>query len=100
MAGAREKIYFDPEKLNCGIVTCGGLCPGLNDVIRTVTLALLWQYDVKKVYGFRYGYAGLSAHPPQPPLELTPDTVDEIHLRGGDILGSSRGHQDCGERSA
>ncbi len=97
MAGARSRIYFDPAQLKCGIVTCGGLCPGLNDVIRTVALGLLWQYGVKKVYGFRYGYAGLSASPPENPVELTPEMVDEIHLRGGDILGSSRGQQDCDE---
>jgi len=94
MAGPRRKIFFDPNDLNCGVVTCGGLCPGLNDVIRTITLSLAWQYRAAKVYGFRYGYAGLSSNPPVPPLLLTPDLVDEIHLKGGDILGSSRGPQD------
>jgi len=93
-AGPRRKIFFDPKKLNCGIVTCGGLCPGLNDVIRTITLSLIWQYGVKQVFGFRYGYAGLSSKPPQPPSLLTPELVDEIHLKGGDILSSSRGPQD------
>lgn len=93
-AGPRRKIFFDPKKLNCGIVTCGGLCPGLNDVIRTITLSLIWQYGVKNVFGFRYGYVGLSSHPPKPPLLLTSDLVDGIHLQGGDILSSSRGHQD------
>jgi 6-phosphofructokinase 1 len=94
MAGPRRKIFFDPSELNCGVVTCGGLCPGLNDVIRTITLSLVWQYRAAKVYGFRYGYAGLSSNPPVPPILLTPDLVDEIHLKGGDILGSSRGPQD------
>jgi len=93
VAGPRRKIFFDPKKLNCGIVTCGGLCPGLNDVIRTITLSLIWQYGLEKVYGFRYGYAGLSSKPPAPPVLLTPELVDEIHLKGGDILGSSRGPQ-------
>ena len=93
-AGPRRKIFFDPEKLSCGIVTCGGLCPGLNDVIRTIVLSLIWQYGVKNVFGFRYGYAGLSSKAPQKPLLLTPDLVDEIHLKGGDILSSSRGPQD------
>jgi len=93
-AGPRRKIFFEPEKLNCGIVTCGGLCPGLNDVIRTITLSLLWQYRVKAVYGFRYGYAGLSSKAPKEPVLLTPELVDEIHLKGGDILSSSRGPQD------
>ncbi|MBN2136459.1 MAG: ATP-dependent 6-phosphofructokinase [Sedimentisphaerales bacterium] len=96
-AGPRRKIYFDPGKLNCGIVTCGGLCPGLNDVIRTITLSLRWQYDVGGIYGFRYGYAGLSRNAPAGPVELGPDEVDEIHLKGGDMLGSSRGPQDAAE---
>jgi len=93
-AGPRRKIFFDPEKLSCGIVTCGGLCPGLNDVIRTITLSLIWQYGVKNVYGFRYGYIGLSSRAPQPPLLLSPELVNDIHLKGGDILSSSRGPQD------
>ena len=94
VAGPRQKIFFEPRKLNCGIVTCGGLCPGLNDVVRTITLGLIWQYDVKQVLGFRYGYAGMSSKAPQPPIVLTPEVVDEIHLKGGDILSSSRGPQD------
>jgi 6-phosphofructokinase 1 len=93
-AGPRRKIFFDPKKLNCGIVTCGGLCPGINDVIRTITLSLTWQYGVRNVFGFRYGYAGLSSNAPEAPLLLTPDLVDGIHLKGGDILSSSRGPQD------
>jgi len=94
VAGPRQKIFFDPGTLNCGIVTCGGLCPGLNDVIRTITLSLIWQYGVKGVLGFRYGYSGLSSKAPEPPVVLTPEVVDEIHLKGGDILSSSRGPQD------
>jgi len=93
-AGPRRKIFFDVAELRCGIVTCGGLCPGLNDVIRTITLALTWQYGVKETLGFKYGYAGLSSKAPQEPMLLTPESVDEIHLEGGDILGSSRGPQD------
>ena len=96
-AGPRRRIYFDPKKLSCGMVTCGGVCPGLNDVIRTITLSLIWQYGVQDVFGFRYGYAGLSSHPPKPPLLLTPELVDGIHLKGGDILSSSRGPQDMNE---
>jgi len=96
-AGPRRKIFFDPAKLNCGIVTCGGLCPGLNDVIRTITLSLVGQYGVNNVFGFRYGYAGLSSKAPKPPLLLTPDLVGDIHLKGGDILSSSRGPQDIDE---
>ncbi len=93
-AGPRRNIFFEPGKLTCGIVTCGGLCPGLNDVIRTITLSLLWQYNVKAVYGFRYGYMGLSSNAPVEPVVLTPESVDEIHLKGGDILSSSRGPQE------
>jgi 6-phosphofructokinase 1 len=96
-AGSRRKIFFDPAELNCGIVTCGGLCPGLNDVVRTITLSLIWQYGVKNVYGFRYGYAGLTSRPPKPPILLTPELVDDIHLKGGDILSLSRGPQDADE---
>jgi len=58
-AGPREKIFFEPSQLACGIVTCGGLCPGLNVVIRSIVLSLYHLYGVKKVYGFRYGYEGL-----------------------------------------
>ena len=90
-AGPRRKIFFDPQKITCGIVTCGGLCPGLNDVIRTIVLTLQWQYGVKRVVGFRYGYSGLSATPPMEPIELDPAIADEIHHRGGTILGTSRG---------
>jgi 6-phosphofructokinase 1 len=93
-AGPRAKIFFRPEELNCGIVTCGGLCPGLNDVIRTITLSLIWQYGVKNIFGFKYGYVGLSTEAPQEPVLLTPELVDEIHLKGGDILSSSRGPRD------
>ncbi|MHC4243228.1 MAG: ATP-dependent 6-phosphofructokinase [Planctomycetota bacterium] len=93
-AGPRRNIFFEPEKLTCGIVTCGGLCPGLNDVIRTITLSLLWQYKAKAVYGFRYGYMGLTSKAPKEPVLLTPESVDEIHLKGGDILSSSRGPQE------
>ena len=96
-AGPRRKIFFDPAELNCGIVTCGGLCPGLNDVVRTITLSLIWQYGVKNVYGFRYGYVGLTSKPPQPPMLLTPELVNDIHLKGGDILSLSRGPQDPDE---
>ncbi|MHC4389636.1 MAG: ATP-dependent 6-phosphofructokinase, partial [Planctomycetota bacterium] len=96
-AGPRSKVFFAPENLNCGIITCGGLCPGLNDVIRTITLSLTWQYGVKNIFGFKYGYLGLSSKAPQEPLLMTPELVDEIHLKGGDILSSSRGPQDPNE---
>jgi 6-phosphofructokinase 1 len=96
-AGPRDKIYFDPSKLKCGIVTCGGLCPGLNDVIRALVLSLFHNYRVRTVFGFPYGYEGLTHHHGHVPLELTPGTVSRIHEYGGTILGSSRGNQDVGE---
>jgi 6-phosphofructokinase 1 len=97
MAGPRESIYFDPSKLKCGIVTCGGLCPGLNDVIRGIVMGLYYHYGVKMVFGFRYGYEGLTHRYGHTPLELTPDSVNDIHKEGGTILGTSRGPQDVAE---
>lgn len=96
-AGAREKLFFDPKKVTVGIVTCGGLCPGLNDVIRAVTFCALEGYGVKKVLGFQYGYEGLVAKYFHPPIELTTDDTDDIHEQGGTILKSSRGPQDTQE---
>jgi 6-phosphofructokinase 1 len=97
MAGPREKVYFDPSKLKCGIVTCGGLCPGLNDVIRSLVMGLYYHYGVKTVFGFRYGYEGLTYRHGHTPLELAPDSVNDIHKEGGTILGTSRGPQDIAE---
>jgi len=97
MAGPREKIYFDPSKLKCGIVTCGGLCPGVNDVIRAIVLGLFYHYGVETVFGFRYGYEGLTYRHGHVPLELKPDIVGDIHKKGGTILGSSRGPQDISD---
>ena len=81
----------------CGIVTCGGLCPGLNSVIRAIVLSLYHNYGVRTVYGFPYGYEGLTYRYGHKPIELNPVTVDRIHEQGGTILGSSRGNQDIGE---
>jgi 6-phosphofructokinase 1 len=96
-AGPREKIYFDHSKLKCGIVTCGGLCPGLNDVIRAIVLALYHHYGVRTIFGFPYGYEGLSHRYGHAYIELTPAVVEDIHQKGGTILGSSRGPQDVAE---
>ncbi len=96
-AGPREKIYFDPSKLKCGIVTCGGLCPGLNSVIRAIVLCLHHGYGVRTIYGFPYGYEGLALRYGHAPVELMPAVVERIHEQGGTILGSSRGNQDIGE---
>ena len=97
MAGPREKIYFDPTKLKCGIVTCGGLCPGLNDVIRAIVLSLFHHYGVRTVFGFQYGFEGLSYRYGHVPIELDPKIVQNIHQEGGTILGSSRGPQEVPE---
>ncbi len=93
LAGPQEKIYFDPSTLRCGIVTCGGLCPGLNDVIRSIVFCLHEKYGVAKVYGFRFGYAGLVDRSALTPIELTTRRVSQIHEVGGTVLGSSRGPQ-------
>jgi len=97
IAGPREQIFFDASKLRCGIVTCGGLCPGINDVIRALVMSLFYHYGVKTVFGFRYGYEGLSSRYGHAPLALTPDNVNSIHQMGGTILGSSRGPQDIAD---
>ena len=97
MAGPREKIYFDPSKLKCGIVTCGGICPGLNDVIRAIVLSLHHHYGIQSAFGFQYGYEGLAPEYRHPPVELSLNEVHDIHTTGGTILGSSRGPQDVRE---
>jgi 6-phosphofructokinase 1 len=93
LAGAREKIFFDPVRTTAGIVTCGGLCPGLNDVIRGVVMELFHRYGVKNIYGFRYGYEGLIPSYGHVPIRLRPEAISSIHKFGGTILGSSRGPQ-------
>lgn len=96
-AGPREKIFFDPPEVKAGIVTCGGLCPGLNDVIRSLVMCLHYTYGVESVFGFLYGYEGLAPRYGHRPTELTPDLVKRIHEQGGTVLGSSRGPQDIRE---
>ncbi|MDA3792655.1 MAG: ATP-dependent 6-phosphofructokinase [Elusimicrobia bacterium] len=94
LAGPREKIYFNPEELKCGIVTCGGLCPGINDVIRELVIELWQGYGVKQIEGFRYGYRGLAKADEIKPIKINPELVDSIHRDGGTMLSSSRGPQD------
>lgn len=96
IAGPREKIYFEPEKVRAAIVTCGGLCPGLNNVVRGIVRVLKNEYGVKTVLGIRNGYMGLLPEFGFDPIELTVEMVDKIHHNGGTILGSSRGN---GERT-
>lgn len=97
LAGPRKKIYFDPSKLRCALVTCGGLCPGLNDIIRSVVLALFFHYGVRTIYGMRYGLQGFIPQYGHEVMDLNPSSVANILDRGGSILGSSRGPQDIEE---
>ncbi len=96
LAGPRERIFFNGPDIRAGIVTCGGICPGLNNVIRGLTMTLYYGYGVRSIMGFRYGYAGLNPVFGYPSVELIPDNVKDIHSRGGTILGTSRGPQDPG----
>ncbi len=93
-AGPRELLFFEPRDLKAGVVTCGGLCPGINNAIRAAALELLNHYRVCEVLGFRYGFAGLNPSEGYAPLPLTVESVEGIHYDGGSILGSSRGPQD------
>jgi 6-phosphofructokinase 1 len=93
-AGPRENIYFEPAKTKVGIVTCGGLCPGLNNVIRSLVNELYYRYGISRVLGIQYGYKGLIPSYNHAVIELTPAMVSSIHLIGGTLLGSSRGDQD------
>ncbi|MCC6933505.1 MAG: ATP-dependent 6-phosphofructokinase [Deltaproteobacteria bacterium] len=93
-AGPREKIYFDPKKTTAAIVTCGGLCPGLNNVIRSLVYELSINYGVENILGFRYGYLGFEPNAAHKPMKLTCEDVKQINFQGGSILGSSRGPVD------
>ena len=93
LAGPRKYIYFDPSKLKVGIVTCGGLCPGINDVIRSIVMTLYYSYGVDKIIGFKYGLQGFIPKYRHPIVELSPEVVKDIHTMGGTFLGTSRGHQ-------
>lgn len=93
-AGPRRKIFFDPSKTRAAIVTCGGLCPGLNDVIRALVMELSFHYGVKRIYGFCNGFQGFVARYRREVIELTPEKVSRINEVGGTMLGTSRGEQD------
>ena len=96
-AGPRERIYFNPAHVHAGIITCGGLCPGLNDVIRALVRSLWNRYGVRRISGIRYGYKGFLPEFGLSVKALDPELVDDIHKVGGTILGSSRGMQDVSE---
>ena len=93
-AGPRKKIYYDSQGTRVALVTCGGLCPGLNDVIRAIVMELYYNYRVTDIIGFRYGYNGIKEDALAEPVRLTPEYVTDIHNWGGTILGTSRGAPD------
>jgi 6-phosphofructokinase 1 len=93
-AGPRQNLFFDAAKTRAAIVTCGGLCPGINNVIRSLFLQLYHGYGVKEVLGFRDGYRGLDPARCAEPTELTPELVEDIHKEGGTMLNTSRGPVD------
>ncbi len=97
LAGPRIKLFFDPRETRAAIVTCGGLCPGLNNVVRSLFLELHYGYGVGEVLGFRGGYGGLDPTCGVEPVQITPQFVDGIHQKGGSILGMSRGPVDTGK---
>ncbi len=90
IAGPRAKLYFNPPLTKAAIVTCGGLCPGINAVVRGLVIQLWHRYNCRNILGIRYGYGGLSEDG-EPPISLDPDTVADVHMQGGTVLGSSRG---------
>lgn len=92
-AGPRQHVFFDTPKTKCAIVTCGGLCPGINEVIRSIVMAAFHNYHVSSVLGIKYGLEGFIPEYGHEVVELTPQMISHIHLLGGTILGSSRGPQ-------
>lgn len=93
-AGPRREIFFNPARTSAAVVTCGGLSPGLNNVIRSVFSELSYNYGISRVLGVRDGYMGLNPASGLKMVELTSSFVDHIHDLGGTALGSSRGPQD------
>ena len=91
LAGPRKLIYFNPAHVHAAICTCGGICPGLNNVIRAIVRCLWYRYGVRRITGIKFGYQGLLPTSMEPPIILNPDVVDEIQEKGGTILGSARG---------
>ncbi|WP_375497284.1 ATP-dependent 6-phosphofructokinase [uncultured Jatrophihabitans sp.] len=96
-AGPRKTLYFDPSTTRVGIVTCGGLCPGLNNVVRGLVLELNDRYGIHDVVGFQGGYRGLTVDGAKTTTVLTRSVVHDIQNRGGTVLGTSRGAQDPDE---
>ena len=95
-AGPHKHLYFEAAETKVAIVSCGGLCPGLNNVIRSLVNQLFYRYKVKNIIGIQYGFEGFIRKYKHPVIDLTPECVENIHLFGGTILGTSRGKQDIG----
>ncbi len=93
-AGPRESLYFDPKKTRIGVVTCGGLSPGVNNVIRSMVLEMTFQYGVQDIVGFRYGFRGMNPARGYEPIPLNYELIRTIHNEGGSVLGTSRGAED------
>ncbi|MEW5914605.1 MAG: ATP-dependent 6-phosphofructokinase [Thermodesulfobacteriota bacterium] len=93
LAGPRQHIYFDPIKLKAAIVTCGGMCPGINSLLRSIVLQLYYIYGVRNIVGVRYGLQGFCPRYGHELMDLNPEVVQNIHGRGGAFLGMSRGPQ-------
>jgi 6-phosphofructokinase 1 len=96
-AGPKEMIFFEPAKTKVGIVTCGGLCPGLNNVIRSLVNQLVYRYGITRILGIKYGFEGLISSYNHSVVELNAEMVSDIYLSGGTFLGTSRGNQDVGK---
>ncbi len=92
-AGPRKRIFFEPSQTTLAVVTCGGLCPGINDVIRSIVMHGYYGYGVRRILGLRYGYEALNSRFGHSPIELTPERVAKIQHLGGSVLGTSRGPQ-------
>jgi len=92
-AGPRRNLFFEPRETKAAVVSCGSVCPGLNNVIRSAVLEFYYNYGVRRILGIRYGFAGLNPKVGLAPIELTPQSVSDIHEKGGTVLGSSRGKQ-------
>jgi 6-phosphofructokinase 1 len=92
-AGPRKSIFFDPAHTTFAVVTCGGLCPGINDVIRSIVMHGYYGYGIRRILGLRYGYEALNSRFGHSPIELTPERVAKIQHLGGSVLGTSRGPQ-------
>ena len=94
-SGPRLELFCDPTKAKVLIVTCGGLCPGLNVVIRELVMCLHYNYNVREIYGVKWGYKGLYTDIDKNWIKMEPSVVKNIHKEGGTMLGSSRGGFDA-----